>query len=67
MTSSKVEREIMLDTDQMTEFNMKRNKNTMDSTIDGFSMKLNPGRPDFSKVSNGNDLTWYRLILFLVF
>lgn len=52
MTSSKVEREIMLDTDQMTEFNMKKNKQTIDSTIKGFSMKLNPGRPNFSKVSN---------------
>ena len=54
MTSSKVEREIMLDASQIADFKMNKYKDSSEiheSSIREFSIKLNPGRPNFEKVS----------------
>ncbi len=51
MTSAKVEREIMLDASQIADFRMNKYKDTPDTNVKGFSMKLKPGRPNLEKVS----------------
>lgn len=51
MTSSKVEREIMLDASQLGVLNKYKEQSLMDeSSIKGFSMKLKPGRPPLEKI-----------------
>lgn len=53
MTSSKVEREIMLDRGQFDGAGKlsKYKDGVKDKNIKGFSMKLKPGRPNLKQVS----------------
>ena len=63
MTSSKVERDIMLDASQIADFKMNKYKDTPDTNIRGFSMKLRPGRPNLNKVYFNTTLLYLIIIL----